>query len=165
MENAVELLVSPESPDGSFGPLFKTGVSASEPKKWSSLTISLLMHCALALAFYSDSGPHLSSRHNWIEVQLVASCEGSGGQGSGLSMPSTQTGEYGSKEGESEARPPLDHESSPLAAPEGDLVPEGKARACSRGQENALDFFRKRANAEEDDRQSKHSASQGEING
>ncbi len=123
-ENAVELLVSSEFPEDSFGLLFRSGGPASESKKWSSLAISLFMHCALGLAFYSVARPHLPSRHNWIEVQLVASCGGLEGKGSGPSMPSTQTGEYGSKEGESDACPPLNHESVPPAASEGDRVPE-----------------------------------------
>ena len=116
--------MSPESPEGSFGLLFGNSVPASESKKWSSLTISLLMHCALALAVYSVARPHLPSRHNWIEVQLVASCGSLEGKGSGPSMPSTQTGEYGSKEREPEGCPPLNHESIPSAASEENPVPE-----------------------------------------
>ena len=123
-ENAMELLVSPESSEDSFRRLFRSGVPASESKKWSSLTISLLMHCALALAFYSVARPHLPSRHNWIEVQLVASCGGLEEKGSGPSMPSTQTGEYGSKEGKSDVCPPLNHMSVPPAASEENPVPE-----------------------------------------
>ncbi len=123
-ENAVELLMSPESPEDSFGPLFGNSVPASGSKQWSSLTISLLMHCTLALAIYSVARPHFPSRHNWIEVQLVASCGSLEGTGSGPSMPSTQAGEYGSKEGESEGCPPLNHESVPPAASEENPVPE-----------------------------------------
>jgi TonB family protein len=124
MENAVELLMSPESSEDSFRRLFRSGGPASERKKWSSLTISLLMHCTLALAFYSVARPHLPSRHNWIEVELVASCGGLEGKGPGPSLPSTQIGEYGSKAGESDDCPPLNHESVPRAASEADRVPE-----------------------------------------
>jgi len=123
-ENAVELLMSPESSEDSFQRLFRSGGPASESKKWSSLTISLLMHCALVFAFYSVARPHLPIRHNWIQVQLIASYGGLEGKGSGPSISSTQTAEYGSKEGESDARPPLNHESVPPAAFEGDRVPK-----------------------------------------
>lgn len=93
MEDVVELVVSTEAIEDACGQFWKIGSPRAEPKKCSSLAIALLMHCALAAAIFAAGKPQPPIRHDWIEVQLVASLGGSGRQGPDAPAALTETGD------------------------------------------------------------------------
>jgi periplasmic protein TonB len=123
MEDVAELL-SVEAPGDTFGLLCKIGSPVSEPKKWSSLAIALFMHCALAVAIFAAGKPQPPSRHDWIEVQLVASSGGLEGEGSVAPAAVTETGDSGSKAEEQEHCPPSIHDPDPSVLSRKDQVRE-----------------------------------------
>ena len=112
LEDVAELF-SAEAPGDSFGLLFKIGLPVSESKKWSSLAIALFMHCILAVAIFAASKPQPPSRHDWIEVQLVASSGGMEGEGSGESAALTKYRRQRIESGRTGALPSLEPRAGP----------------------------------------------------
>ncbi len=83
------------------------GLPASEPGKWSSLAVALLIHCFLLAVFLAATSSKPLRRHDWMEVQLVASSGGSKGHGGGASKPSVEAGGKGAAEVASHSAPAL----------------------------------------------------------
>lgn len=124
-EAGLDLFAWREFPDECFGPLFRRGMPLSEQKKWSCLAVSILIHCALALVFYSVARPHPPAPHNWIEVQLVGSCGNLPGDGAGASKEAAAgADDLLWNAGESEVCPPVVRESVPPPPVETTQVPE-----------------------------------------
>jgi protein TonB len=105
MEDVAELLVSTEATGDTCGQSWKIGFIGSEPKKWSSLGIALLMHCALAVAFYASGRPQPACRNDCIEVMLIGSLGGTGVEGAAGPSGPTEAGKNSSKAVTQEAAP------------------------------------------------------------
>ena len=158
LEDVAELF-SAEAPGDSFGLLFKIGLPVSESKKWSSLAIALFMHCILAVAIFAASKPQPPSRHDWIEVQLVASSAGMEGEGSGESVALTKYRDSGSKAEEQEPCPPSNHEPDPPVLPRKDKVREKPPEHTADKEESAIGCSLEKADGRKEDGPRGHSAS------
>lgn len=90
-QTCVDWLACLEITGDSFGAPCRRGMPLSALKKWSSLVISVLLHCVLGFVLYAAAKPHLPPRVNWIEVQLVGSC--GGGEGAGPAAHTTGGGD------------------------------------------------------------------------
>jgi protein TonB len=105
MEDIAELLVSAETTGDPCGQSWKIGFIGSEPKKWSSLAIAVLMHCVLAVAFYAAGRPQPACRNHCIEVMLIGSLGGTGMDGSTAPPGQAEAGDKTPKAATQEAAP------------------------------------------------------------
>jgi len=132
-QTCVDWLACLEITGDSFGALCRRGMPLSGLKKWSSLVISLLLHCALGFVLYAAAKPHLPPRVNWIEVQLVGSC--GGGEGAAPAVHATQGGDRSPHARKSDACPPVTQE--PVSIPEADntrVTEEKPVRSAESGK-------------------------------